>query len=530
MRTANEIKKNLLKKLEIVWQKNEEDIDDLIKYDPVVRLFFHALIYQFEDVYNYLAEFKKEILSDLGKRLIPNNHYFASPSFGILKANPSSLNDSIYKLKPDKTFSTQRKIKDKITSLNFIPASETMLLPGSLEIIAGKNTIYNLYAKDEIDKLQIINSDINDSDRIIWLGLNIPEDAFRSAKKITFFINYDFNKIENKLYFQELLNAEWSAKNKVCDVSMGFNSSTAPESVMSRVSRFEMTTKRVLGFFCNNFITLDFEEIDQGRSNVAYTGPPDELTTKCKTIRQWISVKCNSAIPIDFFLKNPVSINAFPVLNCNIKTDRLTKNELIKNFKLEDEEYFFELYYPEGFRVDDGFTIRNTRYQSFDSKDLAMELRVLNRLFNQSRILFENNNHLEEEEINIFRDFSNVLSDLDTRFKNESVKTADENISTIETFDRVKEYKYTTTYGEHGNGGETGDPFKYNGPGLDEKSIVALTTFNGGRNPLEEEESIDRFRYLLLSRDRIVTHGTFIDNTHLDMTFPYSKILLVLYK
>jgi hypothetical protein len=266
-----------------------------------------------------------------------------------------------------------------------------------------------------------------------------------------------------------------------------------------------MAKKRVLSFYNNNFITLHLDFINEQERIGEQQIPPAELGSIYQSANYWIKIKCNAAIPIDFFLSNPVCLNAFPVINCNINTDRLTKNEIIKNFKLEDGEHFFELFYPEGYKLNDGFVIRNTRYKTFDSKDLSMELRVLNRLFNQSRSLFENNNHLEEEEMNVFREFSNILSDLELRFENEGVSLPTENISSRGEFDRMREYKYTTTYGELGNGGEIGDLYKYDGPGLEENSIIALTKSEGGCNPLEESDTIDRFRYLLLSRDRIVT-------------------------
>lgn len=504
MRNTQEIKSYLLKVMENVWQRNEDDIENMIKYDPVVKLLFNALVYQFEDINDHISNFKKEILQDLSKRLLPDHYFFALPAFGIVHAKPSK--NEVVTLKQDKLFTTPRKINDQITNLSFIPITNTTLIPGNLKVISTNNTIYSPYEKDnELILQQVFFSHFN-TERTLWFGLDIPDEIFNTLSEIPFFVDYDIANYENRLKFESIVNADWSVSNRQCIANKGFPQPDGYNFGISSSSRLSAVKSRIYHFYSNNYITLTLEKVNSSqRSQLHQVEPPEEIKDKYPKINQWIKIECNTAVPIEFFIDNNLMINAFPVINCDIKSDKLTRNEPIKTFKLVDREHFFELVLNDSNDRESGFLIRNTRFNSFDTKDLDMELRTLNRLFNQARLKFERNPFIEEEDLKIFREFTNILIDINTRIKNENLKLPEENISSLKNFDRLREFRYMTTFGAAGNGGEVADEFKYSGMGIENNTAYALTPFNGGVDPLDENKQIDHLRYLLISRNRIVT-------------------------
>ncbi|NQU86528.1 MAG: hypothetical protein HQ541_12275 [Mariniphaga sp.] len=499
MQNVNEIKSNLIKRLGTVWNKSEGDVEDLIKFDPVVRLFFNAIIYQYEDVFNYHSIFKKEILTNLGERLIPDYHFYAMPAFGVIRADVTR--NAILRLRNDKVFSTPRKIKDKIVSLKFISVSDTELIPGELKAIVVNKTLINLQAKlDEKNDQYIENLDKGD-EHTIWFGISIPDNVKNEIKNISFFVDYDFGYFEDRLYFNELIDADWQIANNSCEVNDGYSVQDKSFNSSPNTKRYTMAKQRIFDFYKKSFISLNIQE--QIHDSKISPKLPKELKSEYKKVL-WISVKCNAAIPFSFFNDNSFYINAFPVMNCDVKTDGLTSSEIVKGIKLDENEFYYDLIDSDGIKSED-FIIRNSRHKSFDSKDLSSELRTLNRLFNHSRALFNKATSIDEREMDVFRKFSDILSDLELQNKKDEISLPPFSIVSKEPVERIKNYKYLTTYGEFGTGGEAGEVFKYEKAGLKEKSIVALTTFDGGKNPLEEHEMVDNFRYLLLSRDRIVT-------------------------
>jgi hypothetical protein len=501
MQNVNEIKANLVKRLGTVWNKTEGEVEDLIKFDPVVRLFFDAIVFQYEDVFNHHSIFKKEILTNLGERLIPDGYYYAMPAFGVIRAD--SIKNTVVRLKSDAVFSTPRKIKDKVVSLKFIPVTESELIPGELKALIVNKTLINVQAKLAEKKDHYTETLENGDERIVWFGISIPDTVKEEIKNLSFFVDYNFGDYEQRLYFNELINAEWHIADNYCEATCGYHIQDEGFNYLPNTKRFSIAKQRILNFYKNNFISLKAGAQIQISDSKKSPKLPKELKSEYKKIL-WISARCNAAIPFSFFNDNNICINAFPVMNCDVKTDALTSSEIVKAIKPDENEFYFDLVDVEGISSED-FIVRSSRHKSFDSKDLMLELRTLNRLFNHSRGLFNKASNIDEKEMEIFREFSDVLSDLEMQNHKKDLIMPAFSISAKESVERIKNYKYLTTHGELGNGGEVGELFKYEKPGLKEKSIVALTQFDGGKNPLEEHEMVAHFRYLLLTHDRVVT-------------------------
>ncbi len=495
---VEEIRADFIKKVGIVWNKSEGEVEDLIKFDPVVRLLFNAIIFQYEGILNYHSEFKKEVLTDLGKRLLPDHPVNALPSFGIIKAD-TSISD-VLKLKNDKTFSTSRKVKDKVVEQKFIPVADTALIPGSLDALIVNNTFIDISAKQKGDEDYISKLETRE-ESTLWLGISIPSNTLNEIEGVTIFIDYDLDTNDNGLFFNELSEADWSFSNKKCKATTGFDTEISPMNYSSNSRGYGLVRQRVLDFFRKNFISL---QIGDASGGVEFSPSlPEDLLLKTKNI-VWISARCKAVIPHSFFNDDSIYLNAFPVMNCTVNEDDLTRNEIVKGIKLEENESFFSLFDTESIRSDD-FVVRDARYKSFDTKDLVMELRTLSRLFNHSRALFDKTSNIEEQEMEVFRNFSDIVSDIDLRNSKKGFTAPFCNIGSKEPVESFKIFKYLTTYGKYGNGGKVGDSLKYELPGLKAKSIKVLFPFNGGANPVQEEELVDKFRYQLLTRDRIVT-------------------------
>jgi len=498
IQNVEEIRANLIKKIETAWNKSEGEVADLIKYDPVVRLLFNAIVFQYESILNYHSEFKKEVISDLGQRLLPDQLVNALPSFGIIQTDISI--SEILSLKNDKAFSISKKVKDKVIEQKFIPVSETALIPGNLTTLIVNNTFIDIDAKqngeeDYISQLETVE------ESILWLGINIPGNVSFKMKSITIFFDYELDTIDNSLLFNEIAEANWCFSNKKCKATTGFDIENRHMNFSSNSSGYGLVRQRVLDFYKKNFITLKIG--DASESVTSSPSLPDDLSPKTKNTI-WISAKCKAIIPHSFFNEESIHLNAFPVMNCAVNEDSLTKNEIIKGIKLEDNESFFSLFDTESIRSDD-FVVRGARYNSFDTKDLVMELRTLSRLFSHSRVLFDKTSNIEEQEMEVFRKFSDIVSDIDLRNSKKGYTAPSFNIGSKEPVKGFKKFTYLSTYGKYGNGGKSGDSLKYEMPGLKAKSIKILIPFMGGTNPIKEEELVDKFRYQLLTRDRIVT-------------------------
>lgn len=473
-------------------------MEELIKFDPVVRLFFDAILFRYDDVFNHHAECKKEVMHNLGERLIPDEFYSAMPAFGVLQAAPAK--NEVYKLRNDTIFSSTRKLKDKIVDVNYIPLDESELIPGEIDAVIVNRFFVDFRAKEKGDVDSYITRLESGDENTIWFRISLPDRVKESLEKITFYFEYDVSDYEQGLYFDELAHAHWYMDGNPLEVYCGFPHTTRIDHPSTNKRSIYKSRQRIYDFYRKNFISLT--KTDQSHDSSDLPVLPLGATGD-KGNHVWVAARCNAAIPMGFITGNIFSINAFPVMNCDIKSDALTSAEIIKGIRLGEYEFYLGLWDAEGIDSED-FIVRNSRYKSFDSKDLAFEIRTLIRLYNHSRSSFSKENNIDEGEIEIIRKFSDILADLELQHKNIHV-TPHFGISAREPFERIKNYKYLTTFGALGNGGEAGELLKCNKPGLNDKSILALTSFDGGMNLLDEEQTVDHFRYLLLSRDRIVT-------------------------
>jgi hypothetical protein len=497
---VEEIKNILLKRICEVWNKSEEEVENLIKFDPALGLLFNAIVVQYQEIYNHHADFKNEILSDVAERLLPDSNFNASPSFGVIKANP--ISNSVLKLREDIPFSHQRKIREKIATLHYLPISDFELYPGDIKAIIANNTPAML--SEDFDFLNLKNifhgKPVSGSENTILLGLSIPKHLVLQNKKLVFYIDYSVNNLEERILFDELAEGEWILEDFQCIVQKGIvldyldgHNTNVPYPML------EKTKLRIRDFYENNFLTLN---VTQKRSEHQNTIPIFNEVKNSYSSLLWINVKLQSSVSVNFLCNNLFTVNAFPVMNFNIKTDSLSKNQIVKGIEFNEDEFFFDIF--DNRQNETNFIIRDSRYKSFDSKDLLMEIRTLNRLFSQYRVFFDKL-QLKEKELDIMNDFYGILLDLEFRAGNEGLDVPQYCITSKKAFEGVVKYRYLTTYGEFGNGGLPGDLFTFERPGLDEKSIVALTSFYGGRNPVEKGKIVDDFRQVLLARNRVVS-------------------------
>lgn len=473
-------------------------MEELIRFDPVVRLFFDAILFRYDDVYNHHAEFKKEVMYNLGERLIPDEYYYAMPSFGVLQASPAK--NEVYRLRNDTIFSSARKIMDKIVDVNYIPLDAAELIPGEIDAVIVNRTLVDYRARDEGDTDSYISRLESGDENTIWFRISLPDPVKENLEELTLYIDYDVSDYGQRLYFDELSHARWYMEGLRLAACSGFPQKRRTDHPSTNRKRLDKSRQRLYDFYRKNFIYLKKQETTEDSSDLPVL-PAGAAGGKSNQL--WFAARCNAAIPLDFITGNTLSLNAFPVMNCDIKSDALTSAEILKGIRLDEHEFYLGLWDAEGIDSED-FIVRNTRYKSFDSKDLAFEIRTLIRLYNHSRSSFSKENNIDEREIEIIRKFSDILADLELQHQHFYL-TPHFAISAREPFERIKNYKYLTTRGKLGNGGEAGELLKCSKPGLDDKSIQALTSFTGGRNSLDEEQTVDHFRYLLLSRDRIVT-------------------------
>lgn len=497
MQSIDHVAKGLKKRLEIIWDRSADEIEDLIKYDPVVRLLFYSVIFQYEDVINQQQNFQKEILADLAKRLIPDIKYYASPAFGILKSYPTGTDP--VELNEEKTFFTQRVINEKIIPLNYLPISKTEIVPAKISAIVNDKIIVDFTNKEGTNILKFENG-FENSEYYTWIGIQISPKSLKYLKNVRLYLDYDVENINNRLYFNELVSSNWTFNNRICKVSEGllFHKKNYNNHIFES-SNFGQIIDRVSNFYRNNFINISFKD------DIKEIHTPNFPKEKDKDYTNviWLQIESKCDIPVDFFIENAVHLNAFPVINCDVKKDRLSKNEIAKQFELNEGEYFFDLW-DQG-TDKDKFRVRDVRLKSFDYRDVSGELRVLERIFNQSRVLFDTNLNMEDNEMNIFNEFSNIISDLKIRFKNEGINFPIYHIEANEPIKDFISYRYLTTFGESVNGGNIGEKFGYNAPGLVAKETVSLTKFYGGTGQINEDDLIDNFRGALISRGKIVT-------------------------
>ncbi len=512
METRSDKETRMMKLLSDIWNKDEPDVELLLQYDPLVRMLFRTTLYSYEEVSEAVKSYQKELLRDTAGRLLPDYYFNAIPAHNILQAQPPA---GSFFLKAFRNFSCQHQTRESTTEAGFINIADTLLIKGDLRVMGAYNGYYNITDKKEFVGIGEPRSAENEN--VFYLGIKANPDTLKTMNHLVVYLGYDPSHFTKKWIFNTIANGKWSINNQVCRVSEGLPENSIPGQYAfykPKEGQIAYYAGYVKNLYKKNFITIHLPECcDEASAENVPGFIPRETLDSYKDIRIWISVKASMGIDIEN-LSNAfdVRINAFPSMNCKLLSDRLTRNESIKEIETGQGEFFLCMNNvgedDAGFGLAtsaDELVISGSRYKSFDQHDLNEMLDTLIRVYDNEISIADKKDTIIRENLDLLRKLSDIVHDLKKQAKARENGQMRLHIRSRANVEDYINYQYYTTLGHAANDIPEKQKFSFDGIGLKDKSALSITRSAGGRKPCIQESVIPAMRLIMLSRDRIVT-------------------------
>ncbi len=527
------IKSRIIKGAAAYWGYTDTDIES---FDPLVKLLIEAFATEVYKLNQEINSSQVRILERLASLLTPNVYTGPRSAHGILYAKPV---EPVCELHEAHQFFSQKKIASKIngpldTSLDlfFIPLINQKLFDAEIRYTASGNQLFSF--NENNNREFFIKSDERNTlnPYELWVGLKLNY-RLQSLNDFSFYFDWRNQPAKHTLY-KALTASRWFIHDKELIMKPGFiedyeiknddellESNDANSTLQETLQLYNHRFFHVAGVKLSQKIDFiddlmpyptEFEEVfDRGELN--------QLSEKLL----WIKIKMpplfNDSILQDTF----VSLNCFPVVNKNLVKLRYRLPLNINIVPLaENNGFYFNIkgvsnaegskYHSTPLRKNEQsapgtYTLRKSGIERFDNRDAIDFLNYLLELLRDESGSFAALGH--DFLIGSVRNLNQDISQLEQRVM--QTTTGRQGDTTYIMVNPFKEGEmlyidYWITNGEMANGLRPATKFDlYSGSDIQRNNITLMTNTYGGRNQLTADESLNAYRYSIVTRNRIIT-------------------------
>ena len=524
--SKEEIKDRMIRTALDYW--NIRKVENL---DPLVRLLIESLAMQLHNISDEIADIEVRAMKRLSEVLLPEVVTVVRPSHAVVHTEIMSgeLKTSLYD-----GFSTVAIAQGRRDGRNFsfYPVCETKLRNGDVRMIIAENSVYEVLP-DQNKRLLLKKHTVPENVNKVFVGLEFgTKDIDLSSLSIYF----DFPNIDRRNdYLHYLSSAVWRWKGEELRVNRGLY--TEGKRQQAHLQRFfdglgndQSLNDRIVDYYKMSYVTLDGPLAVTAQD---YTKVPagfdmhrdaEEYSAVFNKDLIWLEIDLPPQFSTSVLSDIQVSINTFPVVNKEMhKLNSLVKKDFgVLPLPVGEYESFFDVvevvdeygnvynrtngYKDE--RTDMCYTLRQGGCESFDKRDAREFLIRLQGMMEEELSRFsipENGSGVES--VNLIEQ---LLRKIDRRTQNDAGRTDIPYYLFVEPEKPTSYFylKYWTSYGPLANGMRIGQALNPTGDSYGEyEHPIFLTTSINGANPPLERERIAKFKYILGSRNRVVTNN-----------------------
>ncbi|WP_149274978.1 type VI secretion system baseplate subunit TssF [Pareuzebyella sediminis] len=522
--TKEQVKSRMITNAASLWGIPANDIEN--SFDPLVALLIGACASEIEKLNNETKSSQARIVESIVNLIAPESSKGPNLAYGILYAEPL---ENIVSINPEYLFSYRREQLRNKTSLKykdiyFSPVREFNLVNAKIGAIVTRNVFIDPNSEEEIDmNKQLVDKTLNTSTLYIGISSDLKEIPM---KDLSFFFELK-GVCEENLFYHHLKNARWSVNNKNIPFVNGLaiadnNRFSRIDAIFENVSdKTNIICEKVLHHYERNYITLCGAG-DEGLGESSFQELDDCL--KSNDIEpsgnlRWIKVEFPTIIDHTILEHIRCSLNAFPILNRQLKSFSYSLKDYINILPITCEDHFFDIK-----------SIVNTEGRAYRArnKDIS-ELGEGTFILRSSDISKFNSQKAREyivHLIDLLKDESASFSFLNNDFLRKNLDQLNQVIARLEqkvdeassdetltTYVALKPFEigehllveYWTTNGSEANHITQGAPLALRkGFGINQGSCRLITTTMGGRDELSSQNLIGSARRSLTG-NRIVS-------------------------
>lgn len=524
--SKEEIKNRMIRTALDYW--NIKKVENL---DPFIRLLIEALSMQLHYLSNDIADIEVRAMRRLSEVLLPEVVTVARPSHAILHVNMlmdecvTTLYDGFSAVSP---FAGQKDLQ----KFSFYPVCRTKLRKGNIKKMIVEGDVYDVL-EDQNKQLLLKNSTIPECVNKIFLGIDL-EGKSCDLQNLSFY--FDFPNVDGRQnYLHSLSNSQWKKDGVSIRICRGlFKEENALEeknlpNFFKQTRNDYSVNQEIFEYYRENYVTIDqtlkvteddYKRCPSGYISLGY--PVDDKVFSSPLL--WLEVSFPPQFTASVLSDIQVSINTFPVANkeWHHKNTMVKKDFGVLPLSLEKGECFFDVVevsddegriYRDSYGYKENpadlyYTLRQGGCESFDQRSAQEYLARLQNLLEDELSVFSSSEMgNNSESVYLVEDLLQKMNRM-TNYKQATSEVPYYLFVEPQNKSTYFYTKYWTTYGPQANGMRIGvilNPMA-SVYGYYEQPTM-LTNTVGGRAPLSEQARIAKFKYILGSRNRIVTNN-----------------------
>lgn len=524
-KSKEEIKDRMIRTALDFW--NIRKVENL---DPLVRLLIEALAMQLHNVSDEIADIEVRSMRRLSEVLLPEVSTVVNPSHAIVHAEivAEELNTDLFD-----GFSTVAPVMGRREGRNFsfYPVCETVLRHGDVRMIVTENSVYEVLP-DQNKRLLLKKQSTPENVNKVFVGI---EFANKDIDLKNLSVYFDFPNIDRRHdYLRYLSSSVWRWKGEEVKVCRGLHTNVDKQqknlhNFFDSLGNDQGMNKDIVDYYKMSYVTI---ESSLKISSQDYSKWPEgfevydneEYSAIFNKSLIWLEIDLPPEFTANVLSDIQISINTFPVANKELRkmNSSVKKDFGIVPLPVGESESFFDVVevvdefgvvynksngYKED-RTDLSYTLRQGGCESFDKRDAREFLIRLQGSMEEELSRFslpESGN--SSESVNLIEQ---LLRKIERRTQNDSARMEMPYYLFVDPQKTMSYFyiKYWTSFGPLANGMRIGQTLNPTGNTYGEyEHPVFLTTTVNGKNAPSERERIAKFKYVLGSRNRVVTNN-----------------------
>ncbi len=362
-KSAAEIKKEIIKLMEQLWNAKRD------AFDPLVDMLVSALASELEKLYDHCQDSEERILKRLTEALLPDDIHLPKPAHAIAQLYPNIAKLDI-DVREELSCSTDRlgiQVKDE--KVLFSPLLPCQLIQGNIKYIVTDHTFYRK-DRDVYDSLTaLFHKTQNKTSYIskLMLGIELHE-SIESLEELWLYFNLEPEEnhqgsFESIIFSQILQKAKATLAQKELDINWGLDQHAYfRDRANDKNHAYE---NEILAYYNLKFckispknqeeedqITIHSFSLDQlgifwktDISKLTALDQADQVLEKAKNKVLWIKLQFERPLRIQNFADRfQCNLNAIPVVNREFvkKNDAQTylKRQTLNVIELQTDGYF----------------------------------------------------------------------------------------------------------------------------------------------------------------------------------------------
>lgn len=496
--------------------------------DPFIRLLIEALSMQLHVLSEDIADIETRTMRRLSEVLLPEAMTVVHPAHAIIHMTPSS-EGVMTNYDSEFQFFNQRPGEKKEQAYAFYPVCRTPLHEVDVKTMIIDGDVYEVQA-DMNKKLLLREQATPEIAQKVYVGLDLKGKDLQ-MQHLSFYL--DFPNIDGRgEYLQRLSFSSWECNGVKLNVSNGLhvecvvNENGLPDFFAKNDNDVSVNNE-VLDFYKSRYFTIDSQmkatASDLKKVPLMYSPYMEEYKSVCTADLLWVEINFPPAFTQSILSDLQVCVNTVPVVNKKLnQISKLVKKDFgVLPIEVEEDQFYFDVVnvsdeYGRNYNRTYGYkentsdltyTLRRGGCESFDKRDAKEFLLHLRGLLEDEMSIFSN---LRGGATSNGYEIERLLQKIgaSTDMGNEDLELPYYLFVEPPQQSTLFYVKYWTSSGINANGLRIGQRAQIGDTLYSHvNQAILLTPSLGGKSAPTERERIAKYKYILGSRNRIVTNN-----------------------